>query len=323
VNNSLNGKSDKWFVIVNPNAGKRKGKQDWPGITRLLADSGIEYLSFFTEHRGHAIELTKKYIRNGFHKIIVVGGDGTLNEVVNGIFNQTFVDPSVITLAMIPVGTGNDWCRMFRIPNEYAKAVQIIKNNNLFLQDTGVMEYVGEGGHKGTRYFVNIAGMGFDAMVAEKTNEDKDKGKGNPLSYYINIFTSLFSFRVAKTKIATDNTQLTIEVFSMAAAIGQFNGGGMRQAPRACPDDGLFDLTVIRKIGKFKVIRNVLKLIDGSFTKLPEVSEFRTASIHIESSPELYAETDGESVGKSPFHFSVLPRSLRIIVGDPVIPGCQ
>jgi YegS/Rv2252/BmrU family lipid kinase len=308
--------SEKWFIIVNPNAGKKKGKQDWPGITRLLAEAGIEYLSFFTEHRGHAIELTKKYIRTGFRKFIVVGGDGTLNEVVNGIFSQNHMEPSGIILGMIPVGTGNDWCRMFHIPHDYEAAIRVIKENKQFVQDTGIMEYVDHEGNKAKRYFVNIAGMGFDAMVAEKTNKDKDLGKGNPLSYYINIFTSLFSFQITKTKIITDDHEFKAEVFSMTAAIGQFNGGGMKQAPKACPDDGLLDLTIIRKIGKFKVIRNVINLLDGSFVKLPEVSEFRTSGILIESTPDLYAETDGESMGKSPFRFSVLPRSLHIVVGE-------
>jgi diacylglycerol kinase (ATP) len=307
--------ADKWFVIVNPNAGRKKGKQDWPKITKMLAQSGIEYFSYFTEHRGHAIELTKRYIHHGFRNIIVVGGDGTLNEVVNGIFFQSHVHPSEITLAMIPVGTGNDWCRMFHVPSEYEKAVQLIRQNKQFVQDTGVLEYTGKGGNMEKRFFVNIAGMGFDAMVAEKTNEDKDKGKGSPLSYFINIFTSLFSFKIARTKITLDGREIKTEVFSMTAAIGQYNGGGMRQAPRSCPDDGLFDLTIIRKIGKFKVIRNVIKLLDGSFTRLPEVSEFRSASIHIDSHPELYVETDGESLGKSPFRFSILPRSLHVIVG--------
>jgi YegS/Rv2252/BmrU family lipid kinase len=273
-------------------------------------------MSYFTEHRGHAMELTRKYIHAGFRRFIVVGGDGTLNEVVNGVFTQSFVDPFRIVIAMIPVGTGNDWCRMFNIPGDYEKAIQLIIKNREFLQDTGLLEYTGVNGKPGKRYFINIAGMGFDAMVAEKTNQDKDKGKGNPLSYFVNIFTSLFSFKTANTTITLDDRVISPEVFSMTAAIGKFNGGGMKQAPNACPDDGLFDLTIIRKIGKFKVIRNVLKLLDGSFTKLPEVSSFRTTSIRIDSIPALNAEVDGESLGHSPFSFSILPRSLRIIIGE-------
>ncbi|HNU78634.1 MAG: diacylglycerol kinase family protein [Prolixibacteraceae bacterium] len=307
----------KWFVIVNPNAGKQKGKHDWKRISGLLYSAGIEYQSHFTEHRGHAIVLAREYISAGYRKIIVVGGDGTLNEVVNGIFTQSAVAPAEIILGMIPVGTGNDWCRMFSIPGDYHKAIAMIKREKIFIQDVGLLEYANGSGNKELRYFVNIAGMGFDALVLEKTNKDKEKGKGSPLMYMINIFTSLFSFRTTRTKIKIDGDDFSPEVFSMTAAIGKFNGGGLKQAPEAVADDGLFDLTIIRPISKFKVIRNVMNLMDGSFTKLPEVSSFKTANIQIESVPDLYAEADGESLGHTPFRFSLLPSALRIIRGEP------
>lgn len=307
---------DKWFVIVNPNAGRQKGSRDWPGIARLLTEYGIDYFSSFTEKRGHAMELAGRCIEKGYSKIIVAGGDGTLNEVVNGIFSQTGRNPSEITLAMIPLGTGNDWCRMYHITEEYQQAVEVIRQGKEFLQDLGIIEFTNAEGQKEKRYFANIAGMGFDALVLQKTNLDKEKGKGNQLSYYLNIFTSLFSFKVTQTKITLDNKVVTPEVFSMTAAIGKYNGGGMKQAPRSCPDDGLFDLTIIRKIGKFKVVRNVLRLLDGSFTRLPEVLEYRSSAITIESTPDLYAEVDGESIGRTPFRFTTLPRGLRIITGN-------
>ncbi len=307
---------EKWFVIVNPNAGKKKGSHDWKSISALLAEAGIDYMSFFTEHRGHAIELTRKYIRSGFRKFIVVGGDGTLNEVVNGIFDQHHTHPSEIVLGMIPVGTGNDWCRMFGIPGDYRKAIRMITGNRTFLQDVGLLNYSNGTGRTEKRYFVNIAGMGYDALVAEKTNKDKERGKGSPLSYLIHIFTSLFSFRTTRTNIVIDDRTISPEVFSMTAAIGQYNGGGMKQAPEAVADDGLFDLTIIRPISKFKVIRNVINLMDGSFTKLPEVITFKTSKISIESVPDLYVEADGESLGHSPFTFTLIPSGLRIIRGD-------
>ncbi len=169
---------DKWFVIVNPNAGRQKGSRDWPGIARLLTESGIGYIPSFTEKRGHAMELAGSCIREGFSKIIVAGGDGTLNEVVNGIYSQTLRDPSEITLAMIPLGTGNDWCRMFHITEEYHQAVEVILQGKEFLQDLGIIEFINPEGQKEKRYFANIAGMGFDALVLKKTNQDKEKGKG-------------------------------------------------------------------------------------------------------------------------------------------------
>jgi YegS/Rv2252/BmrU family lipid kinase len=308
--------STEWFVIVNPNAGKRKGQHDWLTIARLLGEAGIEFINIFTEHRDHAMLLARKYIEKGFRNIIVVGGDGTLNEVVNGIFTQKHISPSEVTLAMIPVGTGNDWCRMYKIPNDYKEAISIIAKGNIFLQDAGMVKYYSSLGQEKTRYFLNMAGMGFDALVAKKTNRQKDKGKGGPLSYFVNIFSSLFYYKATKTTVVLDNESVTQDVFSMSVGICQYNGGGMKQAPEAKSDDGLFDLTIIRSIGKFKVIRNVVKLFDGSFTRLPEVSTFRSSHIIIKSIFPMYLEVDGESLGHTPFEFTIIPQTLRIISGE-------
>ncbi len=307
--------ANEWFVIVNPNAGKRKGQQDWLTIARLLGEAGIEFINVFTEHRDHAMHLARKYIEKGFRRIIVVGGDGTLNEVVNGIFSQKHILPSNITLAMIPVGTGNDWCRMFNISNDYKEAIATIVKGSEFIQDAGSVKYYTKAGLEKTRYFINMAGMGFDALVAKKTNRQKEQGKGNALSYFVNIFASLFVYKQTSTIIRLDDQTVNTDVFTMSIGICQFNGGGMKQAPMAKPDDGLFDLTIIKPIGKFKVIRNVLKLFDGSFTRLPEVSTFISAHIMVESDPPMYIEVDGESLGHTPFDFTIYPKSLQIISG--------
>lgn len=306
----------QWFVIVNPNAGKRKGEKDWLTIADLLQKAGIDYTNVFTEHRGHAVDLTRKYIETGFRKFVVVGGDGTLNEVVNGIFQQSEVPPSDISLGMIPVGTGNDWGRTFGIPADYRKAIDVIKRGKLFTQDIGSIHYISSAGEEIVRYFVNMAGMGFDALVAKKTNKQKDKGKSNPLSYFSNIFTSLFVYKATKVSILLDDQKVETGVFSMSVGICQYNGGGMMQAPMALPDDGLFDLTIIQPIGKFKIIRNVLKLFDGSFTRLPEVSTFRSSKIIIHSHPAMYLEADGESLGHTPFVYNILPKCLHVITGN-------
>ncbi len=306
----------QWFVIVNPNAGKRKGEKDWLEIAALLNEAGIDFVNVFTEHKNHAVALTRKYIENGYKNIIAVGGDGTLNEVVNGIFSQAHVPVADIVLAMIPVGTGNDWCRTFNIPNDYKKAIRVIARRNLFTQDIGSVKYISSSGNEKVRYFINMAGMGFDALVAKKTNKQKEAGKSNPFSYAINIFSSLFNYKSTKVTIMLDNEKVETGVFSMSVGICQYNGGGMKQAPGALPDDGLFDLTIIQPIGKFKVIRNVLKLFDGSFTRLPEVSTYRSSKIVIHSNPAMYIEADGESLGHTPFVFSILPRCLNVVTGN-------
>jgi diacylglycerol kinase (ATP) len=305
----------EWFVIVNPNAGKRKGEKDWLEIAAKLTAAGIQFVSVFTEHRGHAVLLTRKYLENGYSNIIVVGGDGTLNEVVNGIFTQAHVPTGKVTLAMIPVGTGNDWCRMFNIPGDYKQAIKLITKRKIFTQDTGTIKYISSEGEEKTRYFINMAGMGFDALVAKKTNKQKDLGKSNPMSYVVNILSSLFVYTSTKVTILLDGEKVISDIFSMSVGICQYNGGGMKQAPDALPDDGLFDLTLIKPIGKFKIVRNIIKLFDGSFTNLPEVSTFRSSKIIIHSEPSMFMEADGESLGHTPFVFNILGQSLNVVSG--------
>ena len=119
--------NDKWLVIVNPHAATGKGRRDWPVISKILTDEGFEFDTQLTEYQRHAIEIAKKgVVVGGYRKIISIGGDGTNNEVINGIFSQNLVSPSEIKMGVIPVGTGNDWTRMFGYPSDYHKIIKII-----------------------------------------------------------------------------------------------------------------------------------------------------------------------------------------------------
>jgi diacylglycerol kinase (ATP) len=307
--------NEEWFVIVNPNAGRRKGEKDWLEIAGLLSKAGIKYTNVFTEHKDHAVKLTQKYIETGYKNIIVVGGDGTLNEVVNAVFLQKHYLTTDITLAMIPVGTGNDWCRMFGLPLNYKQAISFITRGKTFIQDAGKVTFKASDEQSKTRYFINMAGMGYDALVASKTNLLKEQGKIRPFSYLLNMITSLFSYHTSETNIKFNGQSIDSTIFSMSVGICQFNGGGMRQAPNAIPDDGLFDLTIITKVTKFEVFKNIKKLFDGTFINLPQVSVHTAERIDIESTPPLFLEVDGESLGHSPFHYEIVPLSIRIITG--------
>jgi len=165
------------------------------------------------------------------------------------------------------------------------------------------------------RYFINMAGMGYDALVARKTNLLKEQGKIRPFSYLLNMITSLFSYHIAESNIKFGGQSIDVSIFSMSVGICQYNGGGMRQAPNAIPDDGLFDLTIITKVTKFEVFKNIKKLFDGSFINLPQVSIYTADKIDIESTPPLFLEVDGESLGHSPFYYEVVPLSIRVITG--------
>jgi len=311
-------KNDRWLVVVNPNAGSRKGEKDWPKISRLLNDRLFKYEAVFTERRKHAIELTSTAIQKGLKRIIVVGGDGTLNEVVNGIFNQNFIPSSEILLGMIPVGTGNDWGRMYDLPKKYKKAIQVIREEKVFTQDVGHIQFHSTKGQE-ERYFVNVSGMGYDALVALKTNKMKDRGRGGTLTYLMNIFTGLFQYRNTHFNIRVDDKEVfSGKVLSMNLGICKYNGGGLMQVPDAIPDDGLLDITVIKGISKMTIVRNVAKLYDGSFIKLKFVDQFRGAKCTIVSKPKGIAllEADGESLGHSPLEFTVIPKALNIIIPE-------
>lgn len=305
-----------WLVIVNPNAGRRKIEKDWPEISALLVKAGFRFTAVFTEHRNHAVGLTETHIDQGFRNIIVVGGDGTMNEVVNGVFRQHSCPTTDVTLGMVMVGTGNDWGRMYNIKPKYEQAVHILKKQRTFIQDAGHVTFY-DGDVMKDRYFVNMAGMGYDALVAELTNELKEKGKGGPFSYLLNLFKGLFRYHHVYMSIEIDGKEsFSGRIFSMSIGICKYNGGGMMQLPKAVPDDGLFDLTVIRA-KKMDVIKHIKKLYDGSFIKLPIVDTYRGSGVKIKAlyGQRIFLETDGESLGHSPFGFGIVPKSIKLITG--------
>ncbi len=306
---------DKWLMIVNPNAGVKKGTKDWPKILRLLKEEGVDFGFRLTESRGHAIDIAAESIAGGCRNLCVVGGDGTLNEVLNGIMGQHEIISTEITVGMIPVGTGNDWCRMFNIPFDYRKAIHVLKQHKTFLQDAGKVTYY----HKDDqvkRWFMNVAGMGYDALVAKKTNMLKEKGLGGPLTYMYFVFASLFQYKFIEAVVEVDGKPaFKGEIFSMNVGICKYNGGGMMQVPFAVPDDGLLDVTLIKKTSKWMVVRYARKLFDGSLVDLPMVATFKGENIRIRSSGKVFLETDGESLGHTPFTFEVLPKCVKIVRG--------
>ncbi len=314
----LNTDQNRWMVIVNPNAGKGKGKKDWTKISDFLKKANISFEVEFTERKGHAINLTIDAIASGFRKIITVGGDGTLNEVVNGIFSNNFCPATEIVLASIPVGTGNDWGKMFGIPLDYEKAVRVISDNKTLLHDIGTISFY-NGSEKNNRYFINIAGLGFESVVVRKTNIQKDNGRGGKLIYFYNLLTSLLSYKNTKAEIIIDGEITHANVFSLNVGNGRYCGGGMRQTPRAIPTDGLLDVTVINGMGKFEIIRNLRILYNGRILQHPKIDGYKCKTIKVNSETAMYAEADGESLGQTPAEFGIIPDALKIVYGTNFI----
>ena len=307
-------KSD-WIAIVNRAAGGGKTEKDWPLISQFLVKHKIPFEPQFTNRRLHASIIAKNKINEGYSKIIVVGGDGTMNEVINGVFAQKRISTTEVLLGMISVGTGNDWARMFSIPPDYEGAVLTIKKQKTFIQDAGLISYR-QNGKEWKRYFVNIAGMGFGARVVERSNRMKDKGKSGPLLYFYNIFLSLLKYRSQNAEIEIDGKIIDRSIFSMNVGIGKYNGGGMIQVPHAVADDGLYSITLINKIGKLNVLANMKRLYNGNIVNHSRVETYTAKSVQINDSADLQVETDGETLGHGPMNFQIIPRSVMVISGE-------
>ena len=304
----------KWFVVVNPTSGSGKGLTDFPLISKLLRDNNIHHEAVFTEHKRHATALTVQAIDSGYRNIIVVGGDGTLHEVVNGLFIQQRVDPSEVTIAVISAGTGNDWIRMFGIPTRYSEAIRAIKEGHTFLQDVAEVDYE-ESKYSQTRHMANVAGLGFDAAVIKRTLTSNAKdmfGKGGYLWCLVRAF---FSHKATGAKIWIDDRLVFNDLlFSIAIGVGKFNGGGIQQLPSAVADDGLLDVTIIRPVHWWHVVFRLRRLFNGTIYSIGHVTHAQGKKIRIESSPETPLEIDGELYGHTPVELRVKHRKVKVIV---------
>ena len=306
--------TDRWFVIVNPVAGSGRGLIDFPQISRLLRNDDIRHDAVFTEHKHHATELTVTAANQGYRKIIVIGGDGTLNEVVNGLFIQKTVEPREILLAVIAVGTGNDWVRTFGIPQHYSEAIRAIREERSFLQDVGTVTYT-ESHYTQTRYMANVAGLGFDAHVISTFNHLKIKGYKGGWMYLYSILKSYFRYKSSGARIWVDDEVVFNDLmFSLAIGICKYNGGGVQQLPNALADDGLLDLTIIRPVHWWHIVFRLKKLFNGDIYQIGHVIHAQGRKVKIEAAPLIQLEADGELMGGTPVEVNIRQRAIRVVV---------
>lgn len=306
--------TDRWFVIVNPVAGSGRGLIDFPQISRLLRNDDIRHDAVFTEHKHHATELTVTAANQGYRRIIVIGGDGTLNEVVNGLFIQKAVEPCEILLAVIAVGTGNDWVRTFGIPQHYSEAIRAIREGRSFLQDVGTVTYT-ESHYTQTRYMANVAGLGFDAYVISTFNHLKMKGYKGGWMYLYSILKSYFRYKSSGARIWVDDKVVFNDLmFSLAIGICKYNGGGVQQLPNALADDGLLDLTIIRPVHWWHIVFRLKKLFNGDIYQIGHVIHAQGRKVRIEAAPLIQLETDGELMGGTPVEVNIRQRAIRVVV---------
>lgn len=304
-----------WRVIVSSRSGGGKAAQEWPRIERLLTDRNITFSVEFTSHAYHAISLARDAVLSGFRRLLVIGGDGAIHEVLNGIYSQTEVNPSEVTVGLIPVGSGNDWARLHRIPHDGEKAAGLIAEAEARtrMQDVARVDTMMDG-KPYSRYMMNVGGLGFDAEVIRRFDLAKAKGHAGDKQYLKSLVSGFFSYRMLKFRVAVDGQEFFRgPALSVALGIGKYCGGGMMQTPDAVPDDGLIDLTVVRAINKMKFLFKVPSLKSGKIFRNKEVIHTRGTSVEISATPRSYMEVDGETVGITPVHVTLIPAGIRVV----------
>ncbi len=304
---------NKFFFLINPNAGNEGGEREWPKIVEILNKKELQYEFAFTKAVGHAEEIIISKIGEGFRKIVIVGGDGTLNETINGVMKQTSISTTDIYLGLIQMGTGNDWARYYGFDQDYEKAIARLISNKSVRQDVGKIDYLVEN-QKKSAYFINIAGLCFDSAVVKATNIMKERGHRTKSAYLISLLRSLIKYKPWTLKIIINNQILEGKFLSISIGNGRFSGGGMKQTPEAIINDGFLDVTVYENMPKFKIVTNIKKLYNGKILEIKGVRSFRTKSFRIESEQTIYAETDGEIIGTAPYEISIVADSINVFV---------
>jgi len=301
---------NKWVVIVNPTSGNGSAKKKWPSIYNELLFQKFDFDFFFTEYKNHSKEIVKKALKQGFTKIICVGGDGTLHNIVNGVLSLNPPNISEIKLGVIPVGTGNDWVKTYKISKNYKEAIQTISTEKSIKQDIGKL--VISSTNKEV-YFNNLAGIGFDGYVVNKIHNYKNLGF---LAYLTGALVSLASYKKSNLEITFNNTVIKSKSLMLLIGLCKYSGGGMQLTKAPNPTDGLFDISHIQKISLFTVLSNILGLFNGNITNHKLVKNYKTASIKVKvlDIQTTYIQADGELVGFGDFNASILTKAISFIV---------
>jgi diacylglycerol kinase (ATP) len=291
------------FIILNPAAGRGKGR----GLERPLADgarsAGWESVVHSTRRAGEEVGLAAEARKAGWPVVVAVGGDGTVHNVVNGLLQD---GPTDVTLAHVPVGTGNDYAKALGLkPRAIDKNLALVLGGTVRHMDVG--RALGE-------YFVNGMGTGFDAEVVRQTLRMKHL-RGFPL-YIVAVYRTFSSFDPPDLEVHAEEHSERSRMMMMTVSIGTTMGGGFRLAPDAEPDDGWLDVGIIRKVGIGKFLRYVPSVMRGTHAGLPEVTMFRSRGVRVTGlSGPLAVELDGELryPDEDTIEVSIVPKLLKVL----------
>lgn len=304
--------SEQWFFVINPVSGKGKGLILWEQVKNRLDDSEVDYTSAVSNFHLHTIQLVTEKYQEGIRNFIGLGGDGTTNEIVNAIFKcQKFKLDSPSTISLIPVGTGNDWVRN-QVELNLENLIERVTKKQTKPYDIGLVESESPVIH---HYFINVAGTGLDGRVGKELeilNKSNDKGK---LSYIKSLIKALLEFESPSSTITIDNKSVFDGSFLvLAASKGQYFGSGMHISPKAVPDNGNLDITVVKKDSNWVIFPQLYKLFNGKISTVPFIDKHSNNHVEISTSFPVPIQADGEYLGESQrIKFSVLKHAILVL----------
>jgi len=300
-------------VIVNPMAGGGSVRGQWPRIRRQLHDIGLSFDHEFTSGPGHALEIARRAIDSGHRYLIAVGGDGTVNEVANGILSSTH--SRSIILGIVGCGTASSFARSMGISKDYASACSRLTGQGKALVDVGVVQCWSQGRSR-ERFFINVADAGFGAEVVDawKHLPNRSSRRVNYALRTVAGLTCVLTHRNKLIKIHAGNMAEAICGCAVIVANGRYFAENMLIAPHARVDDGLLDIVVVGDVSKSELLKIWPTLYDGSHVRHLKIRETKATALTIESDEPLLIEADGDIIGETPASFRVIPSVLAVVV---------
>jgi YegS/Rv2252/BmrU family lipid kinase len=304
------------LVVVNPVSAGGRTRRRWPLIRDALQRAGIDHVTHITEAPDDATRVTREAVRqDGIRRVVAVGGDGTLNEVVNGCFDEhgeRLADG--LAVGVIPSGSGADFGKTLHLPHEPGAAARLLAAGTTRRVDIGRITF----GDGSVRHFVNVADCGIGGEVAARVNRSRHKGAGlvgTAVFLRISVAT-LLTYRNREVVLDLDGEEIRRRVQQVVVANGHHFGGGMHIAPGAEPDDGLFDVVVVSALSAVASLAAVPRLYRGTHVRLRAVEVRRARSVRIavpDGEPPTLFDVDGEQVGRAPASIVVLPGALLVV----------
>ncbi len=301
----------KYKIIANPNAGHGKGARAIPEIELELTRLGLDFDLVCTERAGHGIQLAREAALAGYEIIVAAGGDGTVNEVLNGLMEARQVGTNRPALGVLCTGRGNDFAPCLNIPGDLPAACQVLKDDHRRMIDIG--RVVGGKFPQG-RYFANNVGVGFDAIGTIEVAKLPEWGM---LSFLIAILKTIFLFYKGPTvRLDYDDQALTTSTLMLLTMNGKRMGTGFKMAPDSKPDDGLFDLVIVRQVSRWRIFSLIPHFMKGTQGSQPEVRTLRAARVAITAlEGALPAQSDGEiiCVDGTRLDIELLPGQVEVL----------